>query len=75
VPKEVIMTIIELELQIQERQQRINTEIQNDRLVHLAFPNRNWRVRLANALHTLGERLDPPRLPVAQARVTHCQDC
>jgi hypothetical protein len=69
------MTIIELELQIQERQQRIHQEIQNDRLVHLAFPARNWRVRLANALYALGERLDPPRLPVAQARVTQCQDC
>jgi hypothetical protein len=75
VPKEVIMTIIELELQIQERQQRIHQEIHNDRLVHLAFPNRNWRVRLANTLHALGERLDSSRLPVAEARVTHCQDC
>jgi hypothetical protein len=73
--EEVIMTIIELELQIRERQQRIHTEIENNRLVHLAFPARNWRVRLANALHVLGEKLDPPRLPVAQARATHCQDC
>jgi hypothetical protein len=74
VPKEVIMTIIELELQIQERLQRIHQETQNDRLVHLAFPARNWRVRLANALHALGERLDPPRLPVVQARVNCCTE-
>jgi hypothetical protein len=73
--EEVIMTIIELELQIRERQQRIHTEVENNRLLHLAFPDRNWRVRLASALRTLGERLDPPRLPIAQARVTHCQDC
>jgi hypothetical protein len=73
--EEVIMTIIELELQIRERQQRIHAEVENNRLLHLAFPARSLRVRLANALHTLGERLNPPRIPVAQARVTHCQDC
>jgi hypothetical protein len=70
--KEVIMTIIELELQIRDRQQRILAEVEHDRLVHLAVPARNLRVRLANALHALGARLDPP---IAQARVTHCQDC
>ena len=69
------MTIIEIELQIRERQQRIQQEVENDRLLHLAFPARSLRTRLANALHTLGEKLDPPRLPVAQARVTGCQDC
>jgi hypothetical protein len=66
------MTIIELELQIREHQQRIHTEIENDRLVHRAFPTRSLRVRLANALRTLGEKLDPP---VIQAQVTPCQDC
>jgi hypothetical protein len=70
--EEVIMTIIELELQVRERQQRIHTEIENDRLVHLAFPTRSLRVRLANALHALSEKLDPP---IAQPRVTSCQDC
>ena len=69
------MTIIELELQIRERQQRIHNEVENSRLLHLAFPTQSLRVRFANALRTLGERLDPPRLPVTQARVTHCQDC
>ena len=73
------MTIIEMELRLHERQARILAEVEHDRLLHLAFPNQNWRVRLANALYTLGERLDPPRLPVTQARVTHqvtcCQDC
>jgi hypothetical protein len=72
VPEEVIMTIIELELQIRERQQRIHTEIENDRRIHLAFPTRSLRVRLANALHALGARLDPPAM---QARVTPCTDC
>ena len=66
------MTIIELELQIQERQQRIIAEVENSRRVHLAFPNQSLRVRLANALRTLGKKLDPP---VMQARVTPCQDC
>ena len=68
------MTIIEIELQIRERQQRIQREVENDRLLHLAFPAQSLRARLANALHVLGERLDPPRLPVAQARVNCCTE-
>ncbi len=53
------MTRLELEIRIQERQARFLLEAENNRRLNLAAQPQSLRVRLADALQSLNQRLNP----------------
>jgi hypothetical protein len=55
------MIILDPEIHMRERQDRILEEIEQDRLARAAMAGRGWRARGADALLMLARWLDPTR--------------